>query len=97
MLYKYSFSILCGHLNLNKKIEFDVLPVKPTGKPVKPFAQRILNSNLISNSLNRFPTKPVRYTDTGPAGLAGPVGKVNPARAQCEQAPTTHRPKHENL
>ena len=39
MLYKHSFSILCGHLNLNqkrKKIEFDRLPVKPTGKPVKP-------------------------------------------------------------
>ena len=37
MLYKHSFSILCGHLNLNKKkIEFGRLPVKPTGKPVKP-------------------------------------------------------------
>ena len=36
MLYKYSFSILCGHLNLNqKKIEFDWLPVKPTGIPVR--------------------------------------------------------------
>ena len=36
MLYKYLFSILCGHLNLNqkrKKIEFGRLPVKPTGKP----------------------------------------------------------------
>ena len=39
MLYKYLFSILCGHLNLNqkrKKIEFDRLLVKPAGKPVKP-------------------------------------------------------------
>jgi len=39
MLYKHSFSILCGHLNLNqkrKKFEFGRLPVKPTGKPVKP-------------------------------------------------------------
>ena len=39
MLYKHSFSILCGHLNLNKKrkkIKFDRLPVKPAGKPVKP-------------------------------------------------------------
>ena len=38
MLYKHSFSVLCGHLNLNqkkKKIEFGRLPVKPTGKPVK--------------------------------------------------------------
>jgi len=39
MLYKHSFSILCGHLNLNqkrKKIEFGRLPVKPAGKLVKP-------------------------------------------------------------
>ena len=39
MLYKHSFSILCGHLNLNqkrKKIEFGRLPVKPTDKPIKP-------------------------------------------------------------
>ena len=37
MLYKHLFSILCGHLNLNqKKIEFGRLPVKPTGKLVKP-------------------------------------------------------------
>ena len=38
MLYKHSFSILCGHLNLNqkrKKIEFSRLPVKPTGIPVR--------------------------------------------------------------
>ena len=38
MLYKHLFSILCGHLNLNqkrKKIEFDRLPIKPTGKPVR--------------------------------------------------------------
>ena len=34
MLYKHSFSILCGYLNLNqkrKKIEFGRVPVKPTG------------------------------------------------------------------
>ena len=35
MLYKYLFSILCGHLNLNKKIKFDQLPVKPAGIPVR--------------------------------------------------------------
>ena len=36
MLYKHLFSILCGHLNLNKKkIEFGRLPVKPAGKPVR--------------------------------------------------------------
>jgi len=38
MLYKYLFSILYGHLNLNqkrKKFEFDRLPIKLTGKPVK--------------------------------------------------------------
>jgi hypothetical protein len=38
MLYKYLFSILGGHFNLNKKTkknEFDRLPIKPTGKPVK--------------------------------------------------------------
>src|SRR6185312_1643984 len=38
MLYKHSFSILCGYLNLNqkrKKFEFGRLPVKPTGIPVR--------------------------------------------------------------
>ena len=38
MLYKHSFNILCGHLNLNqkrKKIKFDRLPIKPAGKPIK--------------------------------------------------------------
>ena len=39
MLYKYLFSILCGHLNLNKKIEFGRLPVKPTGKPAGKLVQ----------------------------------------------------------
>ena len=37
MLYKYLFSILYGHLNLNQNsFEFGRLPVKPTGKPAKP-------------------------------------------------------------
>ena len=38
MLYKHLFSILCRHLNLNrkrKKIEFDRLPAKPAGIPVR--------------------------------------------------------------
>jgi len=51
MLYKYLFSIVCGHLNLNqkrKKIEFGRLLVKPISKPVKPagkdgFTHAILN------------------------------------------------------
>ena len=95
MLYKYLFSILCGHLNLNqkrKKIEFGRLPIKPTGYqsnrsvnwsnwPVnqyEPFALWLLNSNLTSTGLDRFPTKPVRYTGTGPAGLSGiPVDLKN--------------------
>ena len=91
MLYKYSFSILCGHLNLNqkrKKFEFGGLPVKPTGyqsnrpinrsnRPVyqyEPFAQKILNSNLTSTGLDRFPAKPVRYTGTKPS-LFGRTGR----------------------
>ena len=42
MLYKYLFSIFCGHLNFNqKKFEFDRLPVKPTGKPVKPAGKSV--------------------------------------------------------
>ena len=38
MLYKHLFRILCGHLNLNqkrKKFEFNRLPVKPAGIPVR--------------------------------------------------------------
>ena len=49
MLYKHSFSILCGHLNLNqkrKKFEFDWLPVKPTGKPVKPAGKPVKSTGI---------------------------------------------------
>ena len=81
MLYKHLFSLLCGHLNLNqKKFKFGRLPVKPTSyqsnrpvnrsnRPVsryEPFALRLLNSNLTSTGLDRFPAKPVQYTGTGP-------------------------------
>ena len=70
MLYKYLFSILCGHLNLNqkrKKFEFDRLPVKPTGyqsnRPVsrsEPIEHVILNLILNLISFHRFSVKPVR-------------------------------------
>ena len=71
MLYKYLFSILCGHLNLNKKIEFGRLPV----------SRRLLNSNLNLTGSDRFPAKPDRYTEPDSAGLAGPVGKLNPGHS----------------
>ena len=80
MLYKYLFSILCGHLNLNqkrKKIEFDRLPVKPTGKPVKPAGKLVYPAGI-----------PVRTVSTGEfelkfafvrfrpvIGLTGPVSR----------------------
>ena len=62
-----------------KKIEFDRLPVKPTGKS-EPVEHAILNLNLNLSGFHRFPTKLVRYTGTGPAGLTGPMGKLNPVR-----------------
>ena len=71
MLYKYLFSILCGHLNLNQIFfEFDRLPVKPTGKPVKPTGKSVGTGWTcefeFELEFDRFPAKPVRYTGTGP-------------------------------
>ena len=34
---------------------------------------------MTSTGLDRFPAKPVWYTGTGPASLAGPIGNLNPA------------------
>ena len=67
MLYKYLFSIFCGHLNLNKKrkkIEFDRLPGKPTGKPVKPAG------------------KPVRTDRTAAFELKFEFGRFRPVSGQ---------------
>ena len=78
MLYKHSFSILCGHLNLNKKNLN--LTGYPSNRPVyryEPFAQRILNSNLTSTGF-RPNRSGIPVPD--PAGLAGPVCNLNPAR-----------------
>jgi len=68
MLYKYLFSILYGHLNLNQNsFEFGRLIVKPIGKPVKPAG--ILVGTVYSCNFefvfefNRF--SPV-YGQTGP-------------------------------
>ena len=78
MLYKYSFIILCGHLNLNQKRKKNLnLAGYQSNRPVyrsEPFALRILNSNLTSTGTDRFPTKPVRYTGTGP-GRFGRTGR----------------------
>ena len=66
MLYKHSFSILCGHLNLNKKgkkIEFDRLPVKPADKPVKPAGIPVRTG---STGEIEFKFAFVRFRYTGP-------------------------------
>ena len=94
MLYKHSFSILCGHLNLNQKRNFLNLagyqsnrpinqsnrPLKRSNRPVyryESFAQRILNSNL---GLTGFRPNRSDIPIPDPAGLAGPVGNLNPTR-----------------
>ena len=53
-------------MNLTGYQQTNRLPVKPAGKPVKPFELRNLNSNLTSTGTDRFPAKPDRYTGTGP-------------------------------
>ena len=81
MLYKHSFSILCGHLNLNqkrKKIKFGGLLVKPTGIPVRTVCTKDFKFKF---DFDRFEpisgqTDPV-YRYRTPSGLAGPVGNVN--------------------
>ena len=73
MLYKYLFSILCGHLNLNqkrKKFEFDLLPVQPTGKPVKPTGKPFGTGWTCNFEFDRFP--PV-------SGQTGPVNRYRTA------------------
>jgi len=86
-------------LNLNqkrKKFKFGGLPVKPTdyqsnrpvnrsNRPVyryEPFAQRILNLNL---TWTGFRPNRSGIPVPNPAGLAGPVGNVNPARVYTER------------
>ena len=86
MLYKHLFSILCGHLNLNqkrKKFEFGRLPVKPTGKPVKPTGTLVRTVCTMDFEFkfdfDRFgPVSGQTGPVLDPAGLAGPVGSVNP-------------------
>jgi len=89
MLYKHSFSILCGHLNLNqkrKKIEFGRLPLEPdryTG-----LTGRLTDRNRLNRGLwFGFWIWPVftgnRSNRTGlplpvGGGLIPPVGKKNP-------------------
>ena len=66
MLYKYLFNILCGHLNLNKKrkkFEFDRLPVKPAGIPVR----------TVSTGEFEFKFAFVRFRPV--TGLTGPVSR----------------------
>ena len=76
MLYKHLFSILCGHLNLNKKekkIEFDRLPVKPTGKPVKPVYPAGIPVRTVSTGKFEFKFVFVRFRPV--IGLTGPVSR----------------------
>ena len=82
MLYKHSFSILCGHLNLNQKRKKLNLAGYQSNRPVyryEPFAQRILNSNFRPNRSG------ISVPD--PAGLAGPIGNVNPGPDTVGAAP----------
>ena len=107
MLYKHLFSILYGDLNLNKKIEFDRLPVKPTGyqpnRPVyrsnlpvyryEPVERRSLNSNL--NLTGNRPNR-TGIPEPDASGLAGPVGKVNPGQGthiHSSQTPSLSTPE----
>ena len=81
MLYKHSFSILCEHLNLNKKrkiFEFSELPVKLAGIPVRTVCTKDFKFKF---DFDRFEpvsgqTGPI-YRYRTPSGLAGPVGNVN--------------------
>ena len=73
MLYKYLFSILCGHLNLNKKrkkFKFDRLPVKPAGKPVKPAGIPV---RTVSTGEFEFKFEFVRFRPV--TGLTDPVSR----------------------
>ena len=84
MLYKYLFSILCGHLNLKqKKLNLTGYqsnrPVNRSNRPVnrsEPVEHAILNLilNLTGFRSNRS-GKPLPDR----AGLTGPVGLLNPA------------------
>ena len=89
MLYKYSFSILCGHLNLNKKnwiwrvtSQTDRLPVKTAGIPVRTICTDYFKFKF---DFGRFPAKPVRYTGIGPHRFDRTGRYVN-------LAPTTPQP-----
>ena len=71
-----------------KKIEFDRLPIKPTGyqsnrpvnrsnRPVYRYEPVVLR-NLNSAGTDRFPAKPDRYTGTGPHRFGRTGGQVKP-------------------
>ena len=63
-----------------KKIEFDRLPVKPTGIPAKPAGKPVGSQmHWDLTGFYRFPVKPVRFTGTGVLrfGVSG-WGKKNP-------------------
>ena len=92
MLYKYLFSILCGHLNLNKKnwiwpvtSQTDRLPVKPTDKPVQPAGKPVRTDCTVAFEFkfefDRF--RPV-------SGQTGPVGKLNPSDRSVLALSMTH-------
>src|SRR6185295_2090744 len=94
MLYKHSFSILCGHLNLNqkrKKIEFGQLPVKPTGKRIKPAGIPVRTGCTTKFEFHRY--RPV-------SGQTGPVYRYRTAPVWPDRSvsktllPT--RPHHRN-
>jgi len=61
-----------------KKIEFDRLPIKPTGIPVEPVELRNLNSNLNSTDTDWFPAKP-DIPDHNPAEMCVMVWTRSPA------------------
>ena len=68
-------------LNLDLNSNRSNRPLNRSNRAVyryEPVELSILNSNLNLTGFYRFTAKPVRYTGTGPAGLTGPVGKLNP-------------------
>ena len=86
MLYKHLFSILCGHLNLNQKRKKNLTsqtgyqsnrPVNRSNRSVsqsEPVEHAILNLNL---NLTGFRPNRSGIPVPDPAGLTGPVSKLN--------------------
>jgi len=65
-------------------------PVNRSNRPVsrsEPVEHAILNLNLNLTGFHRFPAKPSGIPVPDPAGLTGPVGKLNPGHRVVAWAP----------